>query len=364
MMYFALALINIIALSLLAFFIVNNKSLVKHVRFYFTMAVCLTIIAILAEAGTLYFTENTLLHRLFNTLSNVIGFILTPMIPIVLARAIVSKSKSLRLLFLIPSFVNAIVVILSPFFGLIFAIDDSNSYQRGNFFFIFILAYAINIFFFLFATIKNVERYQGKLSIGPLFLFGFILIGTAVQVIVPELLVSFSCISLSLGMYYAYYCDLGQKYDPLTELLNRRMYDGHVLSLEDKGTASVIIFDVNSFKAINDTYGHLYGDDCLQTIAFCIRRAFGDIGLCYRIGGDEFCVIAKPVSIDVLEKATLSFSQMLACFGDEVNVFPTVSVGFGDCTKEKTIYDALRTADKDMYQKKINLKIKLEEQNK
>ena len=57
----------------------------------------------------------------------------------------------------------------------------------------------------------------------------------------------------------------------------------------------VFLFDVDAFKAINDTYGHQYGDECLHTIAAAIRETFSSVGLCYRIGGDEFCVLSEAL---------------------------------------------------------------------
>ena len=53
------------------------------------------------------------------------------------------------------------------------------------------------------------------------------------------------------------------------------------------------MFDVDDFKQINDRYGHIQGDLCLAGIAECIKKSYANFGYCYRIGGDEFCVLLK-----------------------------------------------------------------------
>ncbi len=55
----------------------------------------------------------------------------------------------------------------------------------------------------------------------------------------------------------------------------------------------LVVFDVDDFKQINDRYGHMKGDLCLADIAECIKKAYASFGYCYRIGGDEFCVITE-----------------------------------------------------------------------
>ena len=55
----------------------------------------------------------------------------------------------------------------------------------------------------------------------------------------------------------------------------------------------MVVFDVDDFKQINDRYGHIQGDLCLAGIAECIKNSYANFGYCYRIGGDEFCVLLK-----------------------------------------------------------------------
>jgi diguanylate cyclase (GGDEF)-like protein len=57
----------------------------------------------------------------------------------------------------------------------------------------------------------------------------------------------------------------------------------------------VVVMDVDDFKRVNDRHGHLYGDQCLKRLAALVYDTFKDIGVSYRIGGDEFCVLMRTV---------------------------------------------------------------------
>lgn len=82
-----------------------------------------------------------------------------------------------------------------------------------------------------------------------------------------------------------------QQLDGLTGLLNQNSYLNKTDALSQNGT--LIVFDIDDFKKINDNYGHLIGDQCLKEIAASIKKAYSKDGFCYRIDGDEFCVLLK-----------------------------------------------------------------------
>ncbi|MCQ2523804.1 MAG: diguanylate cyclase [Lachnospiraceae bacterium] len=81
--------------------------------------------------------------------------------------------------------------------------------------------------------------------------------------------------------------------DELTGMFNRRAYenDGNRITSYDGGF-SVVMLDVNGLKTVNDTVGHDAGDELLIGAADCIRKSFEDHGDVYRVGGDEFVVLA------------------------------------------------------------------------
>lgn len=90
------------------------------------------------------------------------------------------------------------------------------------------------------------------------------------------------------------------KYDPLTNVYNRASLMSKLnMALEEakrhEYKVGIILFDVDKFKAINDTYGHCEGDVMLRTIARAVNKSIRNTDIFGRLGGDEFLVIQKLV---------------------------------------------------------------------
>jgi diguanylate cyclase len=89
--------------------------------------------------------------------------------------------------------------------------------------------------------------------------------------------------------------------DPLTRLLNRRGFEEVVSKLYD-GTAplagaSLLLIDIDEFKKINDTYGHLIGDQVLRAVAQILRARIKGADIASRLGGDEFAILLPDTGI-------------------------------------------------------------------
>lgn len=90
------------------------------------------------------------------------------------------------------------------------------------------------------------------------------------------------------------------EHDAMTELLNRRSFE-KLLKIHEEGNSSyaLILVDVDTFKSVNDTYGHDMGDHILKKVAENLRKAFRSIDYVCRIGGDEFAVIMVEMTSDL-----------------------------------------------------------------
>lgn len=100
--------------------------------------------------------------------------------------------------------------------------------------------------------------------------------------------------------------------DDLTDLFNRNAYIRDIRTLERKKYKSLCfsIFDIDDFKILNDTMGHLFGDKILILASNRLRKIFNDENhTIYRIGGDEFLVISKDISESDLVKLLLSLKN-------------------------------------------------------
>jgi diguanylate cyclase (GGDEF)-like protein len=81
-------------------------------------------------------------------------------------------------------------------------------------------------------------------------------------------------------------------HDPLTGLKNRRALAGVLRAAYDTG-ATIVFFDLNDFKEINDTLGHQAGDECLKRFGDALKASFRPGDHVFRFAGDEFVVIAQ-----------------------------------------------------------------------
>lgn len=114
----------------------------------------------------------------------------------------------------------------------------------------------------------------------------------------------------------------------------------------------ILFFDVDHFKLINDTFGHAVGDKCLCTVAQGLREVYGDSGRCFRMGGDEFCVVLRR-DLDRVEQLNAEFDAWhKEHIGSDQPVM-SISVGWEAFdTGTESVKEAFRRADEAMYHAK------------
>jgi len=152
--------------------------------------------------------------------------------------------------------------------------------------------------------------------------------------------------------------------DPLTGLYNRRyfekvMNDELALASRHGGTHSVYIIDIDFFKNINDTYGHLEGDRVLQVFSSSLKESLRATDVLCRLGGEEFIILCRHSHISevgsIAEKFRKCVEKKKFRFGiDEVRL--TVSIGATTFPKgpDDTFEEILREADEALYYCKEN----------
>jgi diguanylate cyclase (GGDEF)-like protein len=146
--------------------------------------------------------------------------------------------------------------------------------------------------------------------------------------------------------------------DALTGVGNRRRFLvdlEHVLQAGDGATRLLIIFDLNGFKHYNDTFGHPAGDALLARLARKLEQAAEPTGAAYRLGGDEFCVLATAPTSD---SAGTLLDATTAALTEEGESF-SVSTAFGAVFLPDEATDssaALKLADERLYAQKRGLR--------
>lgn len=348
--YSSVSCIGIVALLILEHIARKSDTMaVAHKRF-FCLSIWVTIIVMVSEIVTVFLEGAAASYRIPHIMGNVLGFALSPLIPLLIGCAIGEFHKNSLILFGILPTLNLILTVLSARFPIIFWVDAKNMYMRGNAFGVYVLAYSVAFVYLLVQTLLLTKCYQNSNRSIPLVLFFFVGFCAMGQVIVPWLHISWLCVSFAIALYYMYYCDLVHQIDALTGLLNRRTYEYNLRKIESSDKAAIILFDVDDFKNANDMYGHPFGDYCLTAVSSCIKKAFFKIGLCFRIGGDEFCVIAKKANRAAVERAYSRFLQEIELMRKAEARLPMVSIGYsftGD--KSESIMDAVFEADQNMY---------------
>lgn len=150
-----------------------------------------------------------------------------------------------------------------------------------------------------------------------------------------------------------------EKEDRLTGLKNRRAFDELIAELEQTADAYqdvVLVFlDLNHLKDINDRYGYGVGNEAIITAARCIERAYAPDGICFRIGGDEFCAVLPNETAGDEELFARLQAQLLA--GSKNSRYRlTVAKGISRLRDRdgylKTVSDWKREADLKMYENK------------
>ncbi len=151
--------------------------------------------------------------------------------------------------------------------------------------------------------------------------------------------------------------------DGLTGLYNRKAFD---MRLHDAQKAfdingepfSVVLFDVDKFKWINDTFGHVSGDKVLKKVAQCLQDTFRKNDFIARFGGDEFAVVIEGLSEEMarkrIEKFQESFRQKRFVSRRSGNIDVTLSAGIAQSVTGEGVEHIIDRADKDMYASKRN----------
>lgn len=151
--------------------------------------------------------------------------------------------------------------------------------------------------------------------------------------------------------------EMSQK-DSLTQICNRGSGEEQIESLiQLKKGGMFCLFDVDKFKAINDTYGHIVGDDVLVAIANCMKYTFRDRDIVMRLGGDEFAVYAVGIKDEDVGRECI---ERFMCAIDSINIpemnGQKVCISLGALIHkpdEETTFDQMyQNADLVMYKSK------------
>jgi diguanylate cyclase (GGDEF)-like protein len=153
--------------------------------------------------------------------------------------------------------------------------------------------------------------------------------------------------------------------DALTKILNRRALDIYLEKLcktENQENVHLLILDVDDFKKVNDTYGHLAGDKILIYLANILKKALRDEDRIFRYGGEEFVIILHNVDNEKCKTTSTRLLELVRkskLIYKGTNLSVTISIGTTPYYKNDSPEMLLTRADKALYAAKNSGKDKI-----
>ncbi len=153
--------------------------------------------------------------------------------------------------------------------------------------------------------------------------------------------------------------------DPLTQLVNRRALTIRLVTEMERvrrynAPLSMLLIDLDHFKLVNDTYGHMAGDDVLASVATLLQRAVRSVDMVARYGGEEFVVVLPETG----RQGAMAFAERVRdriathgfSIGDNQKIHVTTSIGVATYPSPRldSVEDLFRAADIALYRAKGN----------
>jgi diguanylate cyclase (GGDEF)-like protein len=149
--------------------------------------------------------------------------------------------------------------------------------------------------------------------------------------------------------------------DDLTGLFNSRQFYSHISQEVDRSNRyfrplSLILMDIDNFKLLNDTHGHLFGDKILSGMGDIIKSAIRMQDTAYRYAGDEFTIILPETELEmaiaVAERVRQAIENETQALSDPRPLKVTVSIGVVEYLTDEEIKNFVHRADSAMYASK------------
>lgn len=291
--------VTLISCLLLAVFMLTNPLFQPEIIKWFWGAVLCTVALVIADGLELWSAGWDKPSQLRILMSG-IGYSLRPFGAYCLLCILNRDSQRKRTWLAIPFLANAACAFSSLFAPIVFSFSPDNEFVRGP---LHLVPFIVSGFY-LFAMVYFILRkYQKGMRLESLISFCI-----SITVALSSILEAFFAFkgflnagcALSAIFYYLYLHTQQYMRDPLTNLLNRRCF---YLDSEARLNSrfAIISLDLNNLKQINDTQGHAAGDKAICDTVDCIRGNLPQGYQFYRVGGDEFMILAFRQSNELIE---------------------------------------------------------------
>ena len=280
----------------------------------------------------------------YTTLRTVLVAIRYSATPIIISLIIFALVKRARWYVVLPAFALAIINIVSIFTGIVFSIDADGNLKRGVLGYLPYIGVGVYSALLVYILIKQSNKQITEI-IPIIFLAFSLLTGLVFPLIIGKEYSKIFCttIAIALFVYYVFLILQLTKKDALTGLLNRQAYYAFI-DYNYRDITAIISIDMNGLKRINDTEGHLAGDEAITTVATTIFKEAKLKQAVFRIGGDEFMIVCKKTSEEELLKLIENIRNSMS------QTKYSVSIGYNYSTViDKSINQMVKESDEMMY---------------
>lgn len=353
---------NLLPIASLVFFIIfilKNPVFDKKQTKYFLLSGSVTLFMILVVCVDFVINQSVYINQtvpniyLLRRLTTFLNFAVSPLIPMLVYN--IYASKKVNIAVYLPAIVNVSLCFISIFYGLIFYIREGNFYNRGP---LFLLPFITSLFYLGMLIIQPGHVYTKSKKTERLFIVMVAVVLSScmyLEVMHRFLFLTWDFTSICLILYYLLLNIHRTIIDPLTGSYNRIAHTKELEKIDHNCPCIVALIDINDFKEVNDMYGHDAGDKCLQEFALVLEHAFSSIGNVYRLGGDEFMILAKKVS-------EIRFNESLQ---NAIDLAKSKSIkfacGWTRYLPDHSIEETLIEVDQLMYENKREIKKKKED---
>ncbi len=148
----------------------------------------------------------------------------------------------------------------------------------------------------------------------------------------------------------------GAAVDPLSGTFNRRYFEARLeeelqRSHRDGGPLALLMIDIDDFKSVNDSFGHLVGDAVIRDVADILRRSVRVFDVCARYGGEEFAVLMPGISLATAARVGERIRERIEAYrsGSRTALRVTASVGLAAASAGLSAVELIARADSALY---------------
>ncbi len=363
--YSYIIMLTILALAVLSVLVSENDRISHQKKRLFVLTNALIAVAALAECAGIHINGKEYIPSGVLVAVKTVDYIFTPTTGGALT-ALMQTENQKRSLFPWLFVGNAVFQVIAAFQGWMIEIDEQHWYTHGPLYPVYMAFYVLIIINLLVKMVFYGKSFRKQNKTSLYATIALVFIGIAMQEVFGGYRGAYLAAAFGSAFLFIHYNEFSQLKlddalteqrvlifrDALTGVYSRFAYNDAVKEAIPEDF-TVFLLDINGLKPVNDSMGHEAGDELICGAAACIQAVFGTNGRVFRIGGDEFAVLATmpreqiPAALASLKQKTDSWS------GERVKTL-SLSAGYALAQEHEgdSIEELVKEADKAMYEQK------------